>query len=214
MATPQERDFTPQERRLKILLRVLAFVFGLAVLGYLLPALAGPNKGAFIELPFVTNSVVKVAVLALMAFFASGDVRRYRLLAMLVIIGHIISELAVGAVLLWGKTDGALHLINPLTSEPISAPIKTILWGSMILDGIIIILLVWFYLAAERARYGLRYLSPTEFRALAALAEVVITSKTKLLKPEEVAYNVDTYLAKFNAQSKFVSKFVRGVITP
>ncbi|HKP86167.1 MAG TPA: hypothetical protein VJZ26_08730 [Blastocatellia bacterium] len=47
MAAPQEHDFTPQERRLKIFLRILAFVFGLAALGYLLPALAGPNKTAF-----------------------------------------------------------------------------------------------------------------------------------------------------------------------
>jgi choline dehydrogenase-like flavoprotein len=208
MATPRERDFTPQERRLKILLRALAFVFGLAALGYLLPALAGPNKGAFVELPFVTNSVVKVGVLALMAFFASGDVRRYRLLAMLVILGHVLSELAVAATLLWGKTDGALNLVNPLTSTPISIPVTTILWASMILDGIIIALLVWFHRSAERARYGLQYLSPAEFRALAALAEVVITSKTQLLSPEEVACNVDTYLAKFNARSKWVMKVV------
>jgi choline dehydrogenase-like flavoprotein len=208
MTAPQERDFTPQERRLKILLRILAFVFALATLAYLLPALAGPNKGAFVELPFVTNSVVKVATLGLMSFFASGDVRRYRLLAALVIAGHIISELAVAAVLLWGNTGGALHLVNPLTSTALTIPMASALWGSMILDGVIIILLSWFYLDAEHARYGLQYLSPTEFRALAALAEVVITSKTRLLTPEQVARNVDEYLAKFNAQSKWIMKVV------
>src|SRR5438445_3143562 len=95
-------QLTPQERRLQVLLRILALLFGLAVLAYLLPALIGPNKPAFIQLPFVTNSVVKVGVLSLLAFFASGDVRRYRLLTLLVIIGHILSELAVAAVLLWG----------------------------------------------------------------------------------------------------------------
>lgn len=212
MAASQEREFTPQERRLKILLRVLAFLFGLAVLAYLLPALAGPNVNTFIHLPFVTNSVVKVGVLALIAFVASGDVRRYRLLVVVVIIAHIISELAVAAVLLWGNTVAKLSFINPLTSESISTPVTTLLWGSMILDGIIIILLMWFYLDAEKARYNLQYLSPMQFRALAGLAEVVITSEdAKLLAPvtpEEIAYNVDGYLAKFNAKSKWIMKVV------
>jgi hypothetical protein len=64
MLTPEENrmELTPQERRLKTLLRILALVLGLAVLIYLLPALAGPNKAAFIHLPFVTNSAVKVEV--------------------------------------------------------------------------------------------------------------------------------------------------------
>lgn len=209
MAASQEREFTPQERRLKILLRILAFIFGLAVLAYLLPALAGRNVSVFIQLPFVTNSAVKVGVLALIAFFASGDVRRYRLLVAVVILGHILSELAVAAVLLWGKTDAYLRIFNPLTSEFISTPVAALLWGSMILDGVIIILLAWFYLEAEQARYNLQYLSPMQFRALAALAEVVVsTEETKLLTPEEIAYNVDGYLAKFNARSKWIMKVV------
>src|SRR5687768_7653405 len=40
MCTPE--PLTPQERRLQVLLRILALLFGLAVLGYLLPALIGP----------------------------------------------------------------------------------------------------------------------------------------------------------------------------
>src|ERR1051325_1666160 len=111
MLTPDEErsKLTPQERRLKILLKILALVFGLAVLGYLLPALAGPNKAAFIQLPFVTNSAVKVGALALMSFFAAGDVRRYRILIVLIIAAHIISELAVAATLIWGDTHETLN---------------------------------------------------------------------------------------------------------
>lgn len=62
---------TPQERRLATILRVLAAVFGLAVFAYLLPAPIGPLKGWFIQLPFVTNSVVKIGVLGLLAYLAS-----------------------------------------------------------------------------------------------------------------------------------------------
>jgi choline dehydrogenase-like flavoprotein len=202
------KPITPQERRLQVLLRILAFLFGLAVLGYLLPALVGPNKPAFIQLPFVTNSVVKVAVLGLLAFFASGNVRRYRLLTMLVIVGHVISELAVGAVLLWGDTEGTLILFTPFQSAPNRVPVESALIGSMILDGVIIILLVWFYIAAERVRYGLLYLSPMQFRALAAIADVIVAGKTEIITAEEVARNVDGYLARFNSQSKWITKLV------
>lgn len=191
-----------------MLLRILALLFGLAVLAYLLPALAGPNKPAFIQLPFVTNSVVKVGVLGLLAFFASGDVRRYRVLTLLVIVGHVLSELAVAAALLWADTSGALTLDIPFASGPDQIPIETLLLGSMILDGVIIILLVWFYAAAERSYYGLRYLSPTQFRALAALADVVVAGKTEIITAEEVARNVDDYLSRFKAQSKWITKLV------
>ena len=203
-----QEELTPQERRLQVLLRILALLFGLAVLGYLLPALIGPNKPAFIQLPFVTNSVVKVGVLGLLAFFASGDVRRYRLLTLLVIIGHILSELAVAAVLLWGDTIGSLTLVTPFESGPARIPIETVLIGSMVLDGVIIILLIWFYGAADRSFYRLSYLSPTQYRALAALADVVVAGKTEIITAEEVARNVDDYLSRFKAQSKWVIRIV------
>jgi choline dehydrogenase-like flavoprotein len=209
MLTPEDRTtLTPQERRLKALLKILALIFGLAVLGYLLPALAGPNKDAFIHLPFVTNSAVKVGVLAGLAFFASGDVRRYRLLTVLVLAGHILSVLAVAATLIFGNTDAALTLAVPFTSIIRTVPVVALLWGSIILDTLIIALLLWFYLAAERARYELEYLSPVQFRALKALADVVVTGENKVLSPEQVARNVDGYLARFNAQSKWIMKLV------
>jgi choline dehydrogenase-like flavoprotein len=193
---------TPQERRLKLLLRILAFVFGLAILGYLLPALVGPLQPFFINLPFVTNSVVKIGVLALLAFLASADVRRYRVLALVVIIGHIISEVATAAVLIWGKTDYRVDLAGQ------SVPITTLLWGSMVLDGVILVLLIWFYIAAEKARYGLLYFSPIQFRTLTALADVVVSGKDELVPPEDVARNVDGYLARFESNTKWIMKAV------
>ncbi|HEX8184043.1 MAG TPA: GMC family oxidoreductase [Blastocatellia bacterium] len=209
MNTSEDRaKLTTHERRLKTLLRILAVIFGIAVIGYLIPALAGPNKAAFIQLPFVTNSAVKVGVLALMAFFAAADVRRYRVLTVLIIAGHIISELAVAATLICGNTDATLVFVNPFTSTSHAISVKTILWASMILDGIVIALLLWFYITAERARYRLSYLSPVEFRALKALSDVVVTGGREILTPEEVARNVDGYLAKFNAQSKWIMKLV------
>ncbi len=194
---------TPQERRLQLLLRILAAIFGLAIFGYLLPALGvfGADAQRFsVNLPFVTNSVVKIGTLAVLSFFASADVRRYRVLTIVVIAGHIISEVAVAAVLLWGVTN------RPV--EGLSLPITTVLYGSMIADGIIIVLLVWFAGVAVRAGSGLAYLSPMQFRALKALAEVVIKGDDEVVPAEDVARNVDAYLAGFRGRTKWIMKLV------
>ncbi|MEK6572389.1 MAG: GMC family oxidoreductase, partial [Bacteroidota bacterium] len=182
--------------------RILALLFGLAVFGYLVPALTGPLRTFFINLPFVTNSVVKVGVLATLAFVASADVRRFRVLTLLVIWGHIISELATWAVLIWGKTDYQVELAGTLM------PITQILWGSVALDGVVLFFLIWFYASAERSRYDLLYLSPLELRALAALADVVIMGEKEIVPPEDVARNVDRYLAGFRARTKWIMKLV------
>jgi choline dehydrogenase-like flavoprotein len=197
-----DKTLTPQERRLRLLLKVLALIFGLAVFGYLVPALAGPLQSFYINLPFVTNSVVKIGVLAVLAFFAAADIRRYRLLIVVIIIGHLLSELATAAVLIWGKTDYQVNVGG------IELPITQILWGSMALDGVIIILLVWFSSAAERSRYNLLYFSPLEFRTLTALADVVVAGKDEIIPAEEVARNVDRYLNAFESQSKMLMRLV------
>jgi choline dehydrogenase-like flavoprotein len=193
---------TPQERRLRIYLKILALLFGLAIFAYLLPALFGPLQSFYINLPFVTNSVVKIGGLALLAFFAAADVRRFRLLTVLVIWGHVISELATAAVLIWGKTDYAVDIAGNIV------PIRRLLWGSMALDGIILVLLVWFYVAAERARYALGYFSPGQFRTLTALAEVVVMGENEAITAEEAARNVDHYLTGFRARAKWITKLV------
>ena len=194
---------TPQERRLQLLLRVLSLIFGLAIFGYLLPALGifGREAQRFsVNLPFVTNSVVKIGTLALLAFLASADVRRYRVLTVVIIAGHVISEVAVAAVLLWGD------LSEPV--QGLSIPITTVLYGSMIADGVIIILLVSFSRSAVRAGLNLFYFSPMQFRSLKALAEVVITDPKQLVPPDQVARNVDRYLAGFRGRTKWIMKLV------
>jgi choline dehydrogenase-like flavoprotein len=201
---------TAQELRLQAFLRVLAVVFALAALGYLLPALFGDNKASFIHLPFVTNSAVKVSVMALLCFFAAADVRPYRLLAWLVIVGHLISELAVTATLIWGETARTLTLALPFVADPITVQSRDILVGSMVLDGVIIVLLVWFYRTAQTSAYQLTYLSPMEFRSLEALSEALIEGEkdAEVVQPEEMARNGDRYLGLFRAQTKWIFKVV------
>jgi choline dehydrogenase-like flavoprotein len=191
----------PEERRLRLLLRVLAAAFALAVLAYLLPALVGRLKPAWMQLPFVTNSVVKVGVLGLLAFVASGDVRRFRVLVLLLIWGHALSEVAMIACLLWAD------LSAPAWQARLGFSMTTTLYGAMALDGVILGLLIGAFASADRARYRLRYLAPLEFRALEALADVVLDGRDgQVFTAEEIAHNVDRYLGSFEAKRKWLTK--------
>src|SRR5512138_1296423 len=132
---------TVEERRLELLLRILAAAFGLAIFAYLLPALglfSAQLQQFYVQLPFVTNSVVKIGTLALLAFFAASDFRRFRLLVQLLIAGHLISELAMAAVLLWGSTSTAVTLPAPIGFTTV----RNLLIGAMVLDGVILVLLI------------------------------------------------------------------------
>ena len=113
------QEYTLAELRLAKTLRILGFLFAIAAFGYLLPALIGPNKGFFINLPFVTNSAVKVSVLALLSFQASGDVRRYRVLIPIVIVGHIISIIACIAALIWGNAHQVVTFVIPFLPDQV-----------------------------------------------------------------------------------------------
>ncbi|MBX7151835.1 GMC family oxidoreductase [bacterium] len=194
--------FTPEERRLSVYLRTLSILFFLAIFGYLLPALTGPLQDFYVNLPFVTNSVVKIGTLWLLAWIASVNVREHRTLIVIVVWGHVISIAAMGFVLAFGKTD---YDVNVGT---ITMPIANMLWGAIVMDGVILIALIYFFFAAEKARFQLVYFSPTEFRTLVALAEVVIQGTNEILSPEDVARNVDRYLGAFKARSKWIMKLV------
>src|SRR5512147_1269004 len=100
-----QSELTPQEQTLRLMLRILSVLFGLAAVGYLAPALFTRWQSGWMQLPFVTNSVVKVSVLGMMSFVAAGDVRRFRPLTVVVILGHLVSELAMILVLLFGDLN-------------------------------------------------------------------------------------------------------------
>src|SRR5262249_28897525 len=95
-------SLTLEEVRLRRFLRLLAAFFGGGILFYVIPALLGPLRPLFVNLPFVTNSAVKMGTLGMLAFVAAADVRRLRVLVTVLILAHVVSELAVTAVLLFG----------------------------------------------------------------------------------------------------------------
>ena len=117
--------------------------------------------------------------------------------------GHVISELVVFATLIWGNAGALVSLVNPFTGTILTFPIATALWASVILDGVVIALLVWCYLAAEGALQAQLPVAHAVSRPV-ALAEALVYGKDEQLPPEDIARNVDKYLAAFRAGMKWI----------
>ncbi|HET9223633.1 MAG TPA: GMC family oxidoreductase N-terminal domain-containing protein, partial [Roseiflexaceae bacterium] len=191
-------DLTRQERHLRAALRIFAVLFALGMLAYLVPALVGPARAYWVQLPFVGNSVVKVGVLFMLCAVAGADVRRFSSLVPVVIVGHLVSILASIAMLIWADTSATFPIFG------MSVTAAALLWGAIALDGAILLLFALLYDKAQRARYDLRYLSVYEFQTIAALSEVLIKSDERKITPEEIGRNVDGYLSTFAARRKWV----------
>jgi choline dehydrogenase-like flavoprotein len=187
---------TAPERRLVVLLRVLTFVFALTAPLFLLAAIAIPGQADWAQVGFAVNSVTKVGALAGIAAIAAADIRRFSVLVVLLIAAHAISVVAIAIVLVAADTSATFAILG---FEP---SLTAVLIGALVMDGGIGALLTLLFLPARRARYRLTSLPPMAFEALAALAEVTVRRGERLVKPEEVARNVDGYMALFSSKRK------------
>ncbi|MFQ5674523.1 MAG: hypothetical protein ACE5G1_01390, partial [bacterium] len=137
------QELTVGDRKLRTILRIFFFVFFGATLVYGLGPLIGPFQQFFKQLPFVSNSVVKVGLISFLCLYAAADVRRRRNLVMVVIIAHLISLAAMAGFLLFLDT-GVQVAIGPW-----EASINSVLIGAMVLDGVIALILLAFFLNAR-----------------------------------------------------------------
>jgi choline dehydrogenase-like flavoprotein len=191
---------TGAERRLRLVLRAGAVVFGLETLAYLLPAMVGSAQSDWIQLPFVASSVSKAMLLAGVAWIAGADVRRFSPAIPIIYVGTAAWVVAAAAMLIWADTSRSYEIFG------LDLSITAILIGGIALESGLTALFAGLHRSAVRARRQLSYLSPTQFAALAALAEVLVAGERELLTPEEIAANVDRYMASFRARRKWVFK--------
>jgi len=146
-------------------------------------------------LGFIPNSFAKDVLFATISLLGAADVRRRGWLALVVAAGYlglVAGQLAT--ILLGGAPDPEVPLVE------VSATVALLVW--MAVD---LVLIAWFFVwwcAAVKARNGLRYLHPVGFSALSALAEVTVEGRDELIGPDEVARNVDRYLAELEAPGK------------
>ncbi|MDR6943145.1 GMC family oxidoreductase N-terminal domain-containing protein [Mucilaginibacter pocheonensis] len=193
------RELVQAEKYLKSFLKLLLVLSVITLFFHFFPKLtpaflrtAAGNTYATIS----GNSVLQVFLIILLLALAIGDVRRFSPLIRL--FKWVLALAIIWTAMQWIRgreaTAGTTHL-----------------WQLITYTVVFVVLWILFR-AAGIARYNLKYLSIQQFQTLQALAEVCISGDTDRFKlqiePVKVAINVDTYLIKFKAQSKWVMKMV------
>jgi choline dehydrogenase-like flavoprotein len=192
---------TRWEQALRYAAVLLALVsFGFAVVYF--------TVGVFgkAEFPYTTNSVAKDMLLAVLALLIVWDVRRWSVLAVpLIVAAHLLMPIVLLATL-HGSHDAVEHTWA-LIGTPfafLESPAGSFRWGWLGADVAIALMFTGLHFQATRSRYDMRYLTPSGFRALMALAEVLVLVEDREVAPAEVAVRVDHYLARFRARRKHV----------
>jgi choline dehydrogenase-like flavoprotein len=187
---------TAAEARLRVLMIVLAGLFALAGLAFGAGPLIDSTDQFFIELPFVTNSVVLCAALAMLAGYAAAQLRKN-----MPLVTPIVAALFLSVVV------QLLYLIPAHGSRPIfdgDVDIELVLLGGAVVDAALGIVLLLAYRAAWRARYRLSFLWPGSYRALQSMADVLVTGEPETISPLQVAKNVEAYLRKMKAHRRWI----------
>jgi choline dehydrogenase-like flavoprotein len=199
-------ELTKEERQLRWLLRISAFIFSAETLVYLIPALVSGSEETWGELPFVINSFLKAGLIGGVCFVAAADVRRFDRVVSLVALGLGLWVPGGIAILLFGFTDRDVDLLGMEVSMTL------IVAAGIVLEGALAATFAALHRRAFRAWHDVRYLSAGQFRTLSAVAEALLwTSPASVgpppeLTPDEVAQRADHYLSDFDAKRKWVMK--------
>lgn len=187
---------TPPEQWLRRVLYLLTGVFIVGAVSYELAPIIGVEPDLFRELPFVSNSVVKVGTLAMVCFYAARRISSRLSLVGPVIAAHAISAFAQLGFVAFADPD---QLRERFTLVGRTLTMSEILWGSIALDAAIGAFLAALYFPSWSARLGNRFFQPVEYRTLAALAEIMLTGPDERLTPGQVAANIDRALARMRS---------------
>ncbi len=199
---PEPVELTGAEKWMRMALVGFGSLFALAALAYEAGPLFAKYRSFFVELPFVSNSAVKVGILAMLSFYAAKDIRNNLPIASIVIAAHLVSALAQLLFILC-KDTGFIVAIGAHTLR-----LKHILWGAIALDVVIAAVLFLLYNRAWKARHQLKFLGGIEYRTLAVLAEVLVRGDKERLPPEEIAGRVDRYVSQIRARRLWVYRAV------
>jgi choline dehydrogenase-like flavoprotein len=182
-------ELSVQERRLRGLLLAHAIWSAILAVGYI-------ASGDTATLGFIPNSFAKDMLFVTLSAIGAADVRRFGWTAVIVAIGYValvVGQLATIAL-------GGAPPQDVLGLFEVSGTVALLAW--MAVDILLAIWLVAWWFGAVRAAHGLRYLHPVAFLSLVALAEVLIEGRREVVPPEEIARNVDGYLAELEAGEK------------
>jgi len=188
------------ERRLRTVLKLLLIGCFLLLFFHVFPKWTPGFLEGFVFHGYTiiaNNSFPQGGLIALLLALVTADIRRFGILLRL-----LIGFLIIGVI--WSVAGW----IKGTAPDPGQMPF----WVRSIVYAVLLVGIWILFSVAGKARYDLKYLTVQQFQTLEAMAEVCVagdsnTNKLEIL-PVEVAINVDTYLIKFKARSKWVMKLV------
>ena len=184
MAT--DRPLTAAEKRLRGLLWAHAAVSVLFAVAYIV-------TGDTASLGFIPNSLAKDGLFAVLSVLGAADVRRRAWTAPVLALAYMFLVAGQTATLIHGGAPAQ----DVLGIVQVSATVALVAW--MAIDLVLVVWLTAWWLAAVKAREGLRFLNPVAFLGLSALAEVLVEGEHEAIAPREVAHNVDAFLADLDS---------------
>ncbi|NNG15029.1 MAG: FAD-binding protein, partial [Gemmatimonadales bacterium] len=190
------------EQILRRLLQILTGAFVVVGVGYEVGPRFYPDF--FLEIPFVTNSVVKIITLAMTAWFASRDMQRQLSLVGPIILVHLVSIVVQSLYLVAGGP--ALDVSYQLFGQ--TQTMGEILFGAILLDSVLAVILASLYGAAWRSRIRTKFLSPLEYRTLEAIADIMVGTDKPAVPPGDIARNVDERLVELRTDRRVLFRVV------
>ncbi len=193
-------------------LRIVLGVFGVASLSAALLSIAlpflDPASSLVISPVFLSGSTMKFAGLGLLALPIAYDPRRFTQhipMITALLVGNAASLIVIVALVWLGL---APFSPVPLTVAGITLAPKVSMFGALLLDGVVIAGLLLLNRTINRALLAqLKFLSPSEFRALEATVETLIAGETaERLAPHEVVLRTDGYLGSFQSSRLNLAK--------
>jgi choline dehydrogenase-like flavoprotein len=150
------------------------------------------------QLPFVAGSIGAAFTVAMLSTYAATDPRRSMALVAPVIATGLLAALAQAVYLAALDTDYTLPLLGG------DLRMTTAIWATMLASLIGALALLVAYRAAWKGRYGLDFMWPAPYRALAAIADVLLIESERGLSPEAVAQRVEGFLVGFRAHRRWL----------
>lgn len=199
----QAQPLIPAERLLRWVLVAFALLFALGAAAYEIAPFLETSEELARELPFVTNSVVWTATMAMLGLYAAADPKRNMALA-----GPMLAALGLSVA------AGGTYLIHQYASDPSfavplfggEARMTTLLWAQIGHGALAGAILFAALSLAWRRRYGLGYLWPSSYRGLLACAEVLIGGDEERVPAADAAARVESFLQGFRAERRWLQR--------
>ena len=176
-------------------------LFVLGGVAYEIAPFLHTSKGFAHELPFVANSVVRMATLAMLCIYAALNLRRNMALVGPVIAVEFLGVVVGGAYLIHQYATDSAATVSLLGGQP---RLTSVIWGAIGHEAVTAVVILAAYGLAWRRRYRLSFLWPVSYRGLSAVAEVLVAGGGARIPVEDIAARVESFLAGFRAKRRWL----------